>query len=104
MLSKITNISLLTLLTVMYLASISFHMASSKQNMLGNISDWTKTLFLEFTDQIAKTRLIEETKVLFIGSELAQLGGLAHLGEISSFLFIYLKNLSVFIWELSQPA
>ena len=81
----------------MYLAFISFHMASSKQKMLGNISDCTKTLFFEFTDQIAKSRLIEETKVLFNGSELAELGGLAHLGEISPFLFIYLKNLSVFI-------
>ena len=38
------------------------------------------------------------------GRELTRLGGLAHLGEVSPFLRNSFKKLSVFIWEVSQPA
>ena len=57
--------------------------------------------------RLTKTRptsLYKRHRVCSYGSELARLGGLAHLGEISPFLRNSFKKLRMFKWEVSQPA
>ena len=55
-----------------------------------------------------KLKGVSKEKISIMGcsyeGELARLGGLARLGEISPSLRNSYKNIDLFIWETSQPA